>query len=252
MQAVALCLFVAFAAGQSGAAVDEPLVETPGAEQTPADPPPAAEQPPASLEEPPPTDPPPHSEQPPASVDEKPKETFRAPPANLYLKKPGPGRRVSRIGVELMMSTLGELTGGLAGSMVGCATVEYGPQGCLIGFLAGALIGALVGVPAGVIIGGYIMDGNGSVPATIAGALAGIGLSAVLIGAVTYNLNGSSALAILSGVGFLLMPNLISILAFELTSDTSRRYEEATTPLKISLAPTVTTNGAGAALAMTF
>lgn len=238
MQAVALCLFVAFAAGQSGAAVDEPAAETPGQEQPPAELPHAAEQPPALPRD--------------HEIKEPPKETFRAPPANLYLKKPGPGRRVSRIGVELMMSTLGELTGGLAGSMVGCATVEYGPQGCLIGFLAGALIGALVGVPAGVIIGGYIMDGNGSVPATIAGALAGIGLSAVLIGAVTYNLNGSSALAILSGVGFLLMPNLISILAFELTSDTSRRYEEATTPLKISLAPTVTTNGAGAALAMTF
>jgi hypothetical protein len=222
VQAVVFSLVLAFSAAQSDAAATD---DAPRDESTQQSPPPTVE---------------------------TPRETFRAPPPNLYLKKPGAGTRVARIGVELMMSVLGELAGGLAGSLVGCATVEYGPQGCLIGFLAGALIGALVGVPAGVLIGGYVMDGDGSVPATIAGALAGIGLSAVLIGAVTYNLNGSGALAILSGVGFLLMPNLISILAFELTSNTSRRYTEATTPVKISIVPTVSSRGAGAALAMSF
>lgn len=288
MQAVALALVVAFSAGQTDSAVAETPVEAPAVEQpakqdaaaessdAPVVPPNFEEPPkqeataestdapvvPPNVEEPPkqeatpessdaPAVPPPESKEPP-KVENRPGGTFRAPPPNLYLKPPKASQRVARIGVEFLMSILGELSGGLAGSMVGCATVEYGPQGCLLGFLFGALIGAVVGVPAGVAIGGLVMDGNGSVPATVVGALAGIGISAILIGAVTYNLNGSSALAILSGIGFLLMPNIISILAYELTSDTSRRYIEATTPPKVTLVPTIDRDRFGAALAVSF
>ena len=182
----------------------------------------------------------------------EPRPTFRAPPPNLYIKPPGAGHRLGRIGVELMMSVLAEAMGGVTGAMVGCASVEYGPQGCLLGFLIGALIGAVIGVPAGVVIGGYLMDGDGAIAATVAGGLAGVALSAALVGLVTYNLNADTTLAIVSGVGFILMPNLLAILAFELTSHQSRRYHELTTPMKLTVVPTLGNDRVGAALALSF
>lgn len=204
----------------------------------------------AQTPEPEPTPPP---EPPKEEVVPEQKPFRSAPPSgSFYLKKPKPSDRLGRIGVELSASMVGELGGGLVGAFAGCLAVAYGPQGCLIAFLVGALIGGLVGVPTGVLIGGYLMDGNGSVPATIAGALAGIGLSAALIGVVTYNLQGNSALAVLSGIGFVLMPNLFSILAFELTSDISRSYTEATTPPTMTVVPTLGKDSAGLALALSF
>lgn len=177
-----------------------------------------------SLEEPALT-PPPVAVQPPQRPQWK-------PPSGLYLKEPPFSHRFPRIAVMFFMSGLSEAAGAVVGGMVGCAVVPYGPQGCLPGFLWGGLIGGVLGIPVGAAVGGYLMDGNGSIYATFAGLVAGVAIDLGLMGYVIYNAQTDPVRGTFITMAFLLLPNLTSIVAYEMTSDRSRRYTEMTEQMK--------------------
>lgn len=174
------------------------------------------------------------------------------PPSGLYVKPPPFSHRFPRIAVMFFLSGLSELAGAGVGAVAGCLIVPYGPQGCLAAFLYGSLIGGLVGIPVGVLTGGYLMDGNGSPFATIAGFIAGGALDFALLGFVLYSAQTNALRGTLIGMGFLLLPNLTSMLAYELTSDRSRRYTEMMeqmNPPKVSIAPLLVPTSRGDVIA---
>jgi hypothetical protein len=166
---------------------------------------------------------------------------------------PGPHKsRIERIIVE-----------GALGGVAGAA-------GVLIGLLAGGgfssqfalyttLIGGSLGLTAGVLGGGYLMDGNGSWLATLAGAAGGVVAAYAIMtaSALVSSLGGpGSPFATYAGVLVsAALPTLAAVIPYEVTSADSRtRVEREQQALRVfpSIGPSGTGRGVVFGLGLRF
>ncbi|WP_426736247.1 GlsB/YeaQ/YmgE family stress response membrane protein [Myxococcus faecalis] len=95
---------------------------------------------------------------------------------------------VPRIAVEFVGGTAGGIAGGAVGLVVGylLGAPTVGCDECNVVSLVGGLTGVVIGVPAGTWAGGRLMDGKGTILATVGGSLVGWGgalLGSLVLGA---------------------------------------------------------------------
>ncbi|NVJ26625.1 MULTISPECIES: GlsB/YeaQ/YmgE family stress response membrane protein [Myxococcus] len=126
---------------------------------------------------------------------------------------------VPRVAVELVGGAAGGIAGGAVGLLVGylLGAPTVGCDECQVVSLVGGLTGVVIGIPAGTWAGGRLMDGKGTLLATIGGSLVGWGgalLGSLILGAD----DNDKALAAL----LLLLPVAGATTGYELSHQSQR------------------------------
>ncbi|MCP3164671.1 GlsB/YeaQ/YmgE family stress response membrane protein [Myxococcus qinghaiensis] len=124
-------------------------------------------------------------DQPPPTTTSGPEVTEAARPSRKAAAVEDP---VPRVAVELVGGAAGGIAGGAVGLVVGylLGAPTVGCDECQVVSLVGGLTGVVIGIPAGTWAGGRLMDGKGTLLATIGGSLVGWGgalLGSLILGA---------------------------------------------------------------------
>ncbi|NTX15867.1 GlsB/YeaQ/YmgE family stress response membrane protein [Myxococcus sp. CA056] len=126
---------------------------------------------------------------------------------------------VPRVAVEFVGGTAGGIAGGAVGLVVGylLGAPTVGCDECQVVSLVGGLTGVVIGIPAGTWAGGRLMDGKGTLLATVGGSLVGWG--GALLGSLILGANDDDkALAAL----LLLLPVAGATTGYELSHQSQR------------------------------
>jgi hypothetical protein len=165
----------------------------------------------------------------PASAAEIPQLHDNAPPPVLRKRTPPrPVRALAEAGLGFGAGIVVGAAAGALGFGIGLASGDIFVAAILGSF--GLFGGWLGGIPLGVVLGGKLMDGNGSVLATIGGEAIGLVASLALTAATP---DGGGAVSVL------VLPLAGAIAGYELTSDASASQAAAQKGLQ-SLRPTIT------------
>ncbi len=194
--------------------------------------------------------------EPPAVAEPEPLVQDRPEPApeiEPTVPKP-PMSQAARGVLEGLVGAIGGPVGGVMGLFAGgaLAIVFANDNGDFdeVGYIViGGLAGFAIGVPAGVYLTGYLLDGDGNLLLTILGSWAGSALGLLAFAALANTRTNSGE--DLSFVGFALMCAMAGgggALAFELTSNPSRRAAKQ----GISVAPTLAPSSDGRGVVLGF